>query len=652
MNDTMSLSRYALACTLLWLLGVIFFVSNAGHVELHLSLESGDADVAQTYYSFNGQWNEADSIKTPLIKGTNKIVVPLPGLFAGSAVRFDPGQKPGNFRLTEAFWNVGASRIPIVYSSIGNAHADASDMTPSSDDLRLSARDNDPQLIVPTPPLMARAGNVTQPLAFSVVALIGFIAAYRRVSLSAIAAGIIACCGILFFYTCASLGPRLPLFDDWRYVLPGRFNLIDGWTWLRVVGNDTYFLTNQLLDWLVLRLTNVDFYALRLVAVAILMLQIALQIRILLRTARGRPFIGAVAVATTVMSLAAGAYWSGDATIAYQQALPTLFGTVLLGFFLRPEDANLRPFAIAAIVVCCLASGLSYISGGVLLGSLGAAAFLAYRRHSSSLTRTALLILGMGVALFVLQFVLVTLQQGSLMEHSHRAETVFPNDRRFWIFFVALFGRALGYRGTFIPLDVICTAIVLAPAFVIGLRALRGSTSDSNTPRLWSLLALYAGFGAGTYAAIVAFGRAGFAPDTTTAAMITTMGKGRFHFWPIAAMIPYVWLGWMTCVSRLPRYVAGAITTIAAAVLVAPKSMSMFDNASHLREIAGREHEGARCVVAHLDDLEATRPVECKVLTVLPLDIGPTLRMLRDRHSPIYRQLLAEGAADDNPPRP
>ena len=36
----------------------------------------------------------------------------------------------------------------------------------------------------------------------------------------------------------------------------------------------------------------------------------------------------------------------------------------------------------------------------------------------------------------------------------------------------------------------------------------------------------------------------------------------------------------------------------------------------------------------------------------LPIDIGPTLRMLRDRHAAMYDQLLAEGAPDDNPSSP
>ena len=117
-------------------------------------------------------------------------------------------------------------------------------------------------------------------------------------------------------------------------------------------------------------------------------------------------------------------------------------------------------------------------------------------------------------------------------------------------------------------------------------------------------------------------------------------------------MVPYVWLGWMSCVARLPRYAARAAAAFAALVLVVPKSMSSYDNASHLREISNVERAGARCVVAHLDDMEAGRPVICKALTSLEANLTPTLRMLRNRHAVVYGQLLDEGATDDNPSRP
>ncbi len=652
MNQTIPLPRYAAVCALLWLLGLIFFFSNAGHVELHLSLEADAADTAQTYYSFNGQWNEADSIKSTVAKGVNDLVVPLPGLFVGSSVRFDPGQNPGNFRIADAYWTVGTARIPIAYRSIIDANPSASEAAPSDTDLRLIARDNDPQLIVPKPPLSARIGNLMLPIGFAIAALLVFVVAHRRVPLPAIAAGVVGSCCLLYLYIYAVFGPHLPLFDDWRYVLPGDFSLVRGWAWLGVVGNDTYFLTNQLIDFSVLRLSNVDFYALRLAAVSVLMLQIVLQIRLLLRTTRGHPLIGAGAIAAVSASLAAGAYWSGEAAIGYQQALPTLFGTMLLGFFVQPVDARLRASVIVAMVACCVASGLAYISGGVLLMALGIAAAIAYRHDSPALTRRGMLVLGCGVVLFAIQFALVTMRQGSLLAHAHRVPTVLFNDHRFWIFFASLFGRALGYKGVSFAVDALCAVVMLAPALIIFVRELRGSSADAGVPRFWSLVALYAGLGAGTYAAIVAFGRAGFATETATASQISALGKLRFHFWPVAAMVPYVWLGWAVCVQRWPRRAARlAMATAAVAVLV-PKSLSTFDNASMQREISIKEHEGARCVVAHLPDMEAGRPVLCTTLTSMVVDIGPTLRMLRDRHARVYERLLEEGSPADNAVRP
>ncbi len=644
MSRAIPFATYVTTCMLLWLLGTFYFVANTGQVELHISIESEDADLAQTFYSRNGQWNETDSIKTVLVKGVNDITVPLPGLFIGDTVRFDPGQKPGVFRLMNAYWSAGAARVPIAYRTIVNGHPLASDISSTDTDSRVTARDDDPQLIVPTPSLRIRATDFALTALLSFVALVALLAAVRRrAALPTVAVAMIACCGVLYFYTCASMGPRLPLFDDWRYVLPGRFNIIDGWSWLGAVGNDTYFLTNQLFDFVVLKLTDDDFFMLRLTSVGLLLLQIALQMRIVFGVTRARPLVGAIAIAASLASLSAGAYWS-NAAIAYQQALPTLFGTILLSFFMRPEDSRFGMWATVALIACCLASGLAYISGGALLASLGISAFVIYARRSPSLTRASLLVLGAGVSLFVVQFLLVTLQQGSLLEHSHHAETVYPWDHRFWIFFVALFGRALGYGGPYIALDALCAAVVLTPAVVIALRELRGSRVNSITPRFWTLLALYAGIGSATYAALVAFGRAGFAPITADAGVFTTMGKTRFHFWPIAAMLPYAWLGWMACVDRWPRHMARGVAACAALLLVVPKSVSLLDNATRQRETADIERQGARCVVAQLDEAKAGRPVVCPALTIGPNDIGPTLLKLRDGHSAIYGRLLDEGA--------
>ncbi|MEP6483252.1 MAG: hypothetical protein ABJB01_02300 [Rudaea sp.] len=639
--------HYLVAALLLWVLAAIYFFANTGHVELHVTLNVDDDDVVQTFYSRNAQWNENESIKTAVAKGRNDVVVSIPALLIGDFVRFDPGQKRGSFRLSNAYWLAGTSHVPIVYQSIINSHPMASDLSSSDNESIVVARDNDPQLGIPTPPLFYRAAKLlkTGALLFVTFALL-LAAVARRVSLRSIAAATIAVCGILYFYTCASIGPRLPLFDDWRYLLPGQFNLIDGWGWLRAVGNDTYFLTNQVFDFLVLKITNVDFFALRLAAVGLLLLQLGLQIRLIFLTTNSRPLIGAIAIASCIASLSAGAYWS-NATIAYQQALPTLFGTVLLYLLARGEPKRLHPGIVATILVCSLASGLAYISGGVLLASLGFAGLVVYMGRSRTLAAESLIVLIGGLALFILQFALVSIQQGSLLEHSHRAETVFPNDRRFWVFFFALFGRALGYGGLHLPIDVLCALVVLAPAAILAFPRIR-SDRDESPQEVWSLFAIYAGVGSATYAAIVAFGRGGFAPADADVTLFTSMGKNRFHFWPIAAMIPYAWLGWAACFDRWSRRYAQIAGIAAALLLVTPKSLSLLDNASRQRAVADIEREGARCVARHIADANAARPVICVALTVGLNDIGPTLMRLRDRNATVYRQLIDEGYSADN----
>jgi hypothetical protein len=223
---------------------------------------------------------------------------------------------------------------------------------------------------------------------------------------------------------------------------------------------------------------------------------------------------------------------------------------------------------------------------------------------------------------------------------------VFPTDRRFWLFFFALFGRALGYGGVWVPADILYTLLALLPAVIIGMQRLRAlfRADAPATQPTWTLLALYAGIGSASYAAIVAFGRAGFAPADSAASVITAMGKGRFHFWPVAAMLPYAWLGWMALLQRV-RLGATAASVIVGTLMLAPKSLLLLDNVATLRDIDRSAHDGARCVVAHLADAEAGRPVVCRALTSAPNDIGPTLMHLHAIKSRLYDEVIAEGTA-------
>lgn len=641
--------RYVALILALGLITTIYLFCNLDHVQFAATVSTNAPDVAQVYYARDGRWNEQESVSIALTPGTNEIRFELPGFIVGNAVRFDPGRRATTYRISSIHWVSGNSEITVPLVKVTNLRSDASTISLAAGTLELVARDGDSQLSVPTPNWTGILSGVRWPLIAPFIVLVFVVFALRRrVNPQIVAGGLLGICAVFYFAATLAIGPRLPLFDDWRYVLPGPFNLIDGsWQWLTVSGNDTYFLTNQVLDFFVLKLSNVDFFWIRAVAATLLLLQLALQYGVISRSARNFPAVGAVAVSLGIWSLAEGAYWGGTA-IAYQQALPTLFGTMMLLQLISPDGSIRSRNSLILLAVCSIASGLAYISGGMMILSLGMAYLLAtgLRRATKSEIRVGILLLSMGVVLLVLQFSLVSIRQGSLLEHTHHAASVYPNDRRFWLFFFALYGRALGYGGTWTPVDMLLTGLVLFPPIVLCLQQLRfafkGGVSDTRPT--WIFLALYAGIASATYAGSVAFGRSGFADANLTANTITAMAKARFHFWPVAAMLPYAWLGWSALLQRARvRTGATAAAVFIGAIMLAPKSLPLLDQVSALRSAKGEENAGARCAATHLANADAVRSVVCTNLTGTPNDIGSTLIHLRTINSPIYESILKEG---------
>ena len=152
----------------------------------------------------------------------------------------------------------------------------------------------------------------------------------------------------------------------------------------------------------------------------------------------------------------------------------------------RNGEFNAR-FSSLLLAPCCVASGLSYISGGPLLMSLGIACILHAKRifnpRVDPAARAGWILFGLGVASLILQLVLVTQRQGSLLEHNHAVASVFPNDRRYWLFFLALYGRALGYDGTSVFIDAGLAALILAPGVFLGIRRLVAGSADTSGSR-------------------------------------------------------------------------------------------------------------------------------------------------------------------------
>lgn len=635
----------------LWFIATVFIDANFTATELVVEITSDAPDVARVYFSTDGQWNFQQSSGAIVNSGWNRVVFALPFFDPGAVARFDPGSRATTYRIHSVRWLRGGISQSVRLDALVNAHADINHVVFAADALELSAPANAAQLIVPAPGLVWQIGSLLLPIGLPLLLLVlAFTGVRRKVDPMRMASFALGICAAFYFLYYLANQSRLPHYDDWRYLYPTSYSLVDGgWRWLTIVSNDTYYLTNQLLDYIVLRLSNISFFWLRTVALGWLALQLLVQYRVIKRVTGSEQFVGAVAVALGIWSLSGGAYW-GTTAIAYQQSLPTLFATLCLSCLITRDGSFNTRFSYAAISTCCLAAGFAYISGSVLILALGMTCLLAAKRipslrHDPSV-HAGFLLSALGAAVLLLQITLVWHQQGSLLTYNHAsAPMVYPNDRRFWLFFFALFGRALGYTGHSPMIDLVCTGLTLIPGTLLGATALRPKSPETDAARspVWMLLAIYAAAGTATYAAIVAFGRAGFVAADANVQTIVTIAKSRFHFWPIAAMLPYAWLGWVEVFRRTGASAANKYCACIAMLMLIPKSSSVFDQTDYLRIVDTMSSTGAHCVVAHLADLDANRPVVCSIMTGQTLDLGPTLRMLRARHAAVYQALMEEG---------
>lgn len=627
----------------LWFLMSFYIAANFAPWQLSAEVTSDAADMAQLFYSADGAWNEPESMARPLAAGANAVTFTLPLLLPGKTVRFDPGQRPTTYRIERLRWMHGGLTIGVPPELVHNPR-DPVCRIASAHPMRVSCSDNDSQLIIPAPdPGWVVASFVTL-FALPILTFMPFLWLAARLSPPRIAGVFLTLCGCIYVFITLFHGPILPLYDDWRYLYPGPFDLVDGdnWKWLTVVGNDTYFLTNQLIDFVVLKMSNVDFYWLRIVALALLILHLVLQYRILSRVAGTHGFIAGIAIALCLLSLASDGFW-GTTAVAYQQFLPTFFATCTLTVLLRKNAFPPRTSPYIVLALFCAASGLAYISGGLMMLALGAAGIVYGSRESNAngldLHRAGWWIAMLGAAFLLLQILLVNHHQGSLLQHNHAVASVFPTDHRFWIFFFALFGRAVGYTGTSAFVDMLFALLFVFPGLLFAYQHFfsRSRFDAADTNRIWRMLATYAGLGAVSYAAAVAFGRAGFIQPEASASAAVALAKMRFHYWPIAAMVPYVWLGWAEIAK--PLQAGRAIRVVAALLLIAPKSTIAFAHEYFVSSVKDVSLTGAACVVEHLADVNSNRPVVCTSLTAAPLDIGPVIARLRTRQSPLYSEL-------------
>lgn len=630
--------------TLLCLLLLGIAALNTVPIWLVADVVVAEPDISTVYYDADGRWSEAQTLTQSLEPGMNRVTLRLPTLDAGDRVRFDPGKTQGIYHILSLRWFRGGLSRNIALSTVENPRPEAMDTRLAGNLLELTTRDIDPQLIVPLPSLGWRLAGLLWPLGLVVLALLaGWSAALRgRIGAIGIANVFLGTAVALYCLMFAKFSPQLPIFDDWRYVIPSPFDLIGNrWDWLRAVGNDTYFLTGQAIDFVALKLSNVDFGWLRAVALALLLVYVWATQRVLVRTAIS-PLATAVGIALLAWTLSANSYWGGTA-IAHHQFLPVLFGALVLLHLVGREGATRTRWSHALVVLLAVASGLAYISGGLFIIALAVALILAHADESRyrpwpPALHVGMWLLALGILLIALQIGLVGKSQGTLLDHTHASASVYPADHRFWLFVNGLFGRALGYTGHRPLLDAALAVLALAPAVMLGIqRAWKGfAHREPCERRMPVMLTIYAGVATVFYASAVAFGRAGLvAADASTEAIVWT-AKARFHYWPIAAMLPFLWLGWAEIAYRKHRQ-GTILAAIAAFLMLVPKSYSPWDWVTSFRAIDNFAVRGAHCIATQFAD--DPNHVVCESITGPPINLAETMKRLRDDDRALYRQI-------------
>lgn len=656
----MSASRASLLflASLLGFMAFSFACLNLYPIRLSIELAATPGNMAQVFRSPSGNWNEQNSQQKQIALAVEELDFQIPIGQVGTGVRFDPGTFGGEYRILAVRWQRGMMTRQLKPEMIGNLREGVQQLVVDGAAVKLYSPDSDAQVFLPAP------GEPWRLLALWPIGVVAAVFLYllRRawrnsISPTAVASayvGLVASVYVLVAFTYMS---NLPLLDDWRYIVPGPLLLVGNeYGWMTLITNDTYFLTGQLLDFVALKLTNVNFLSVRWMGIGILLIYLVAMRRTLL-AAGGTTLGAAVGIALIAGVLGTNGYW-GATSLAYHQFIPLTVTAMLLAYVGGRGDREIGlGGSLLVIVPLCAAAGLAYISGGLMIACVGAGLLLAqadrWQRLRDSQVRTAWLITLLGAAFLLLQIWLVSTQQGSLVKHNHAVGSVYPNDPRFYYFVTALFGRAAGYTGTNIVIDSALMLLALFPAMLLAAERLwfgliRGQSAERP---LLTALPLCAAAAALTYAAAVAFGRAGFHDVIYPQPSITGAAKVRFHFCTIAALLPLMWLGWVELVRRSTRrgqrLVATAAATAVALLLILPKTLSSWRVADELETVREQLAEGAYCAAAAMD--APSRPaVICTGLSGIAADLRPHLDVMKGLDSHVHRTIRSHAL----PPAP
>lgn len=641
--------------SLLGILALAFACLNFFPIRLSIELAAPPGSTAQLFRSSSGSWNEQQSEHKTVNLAVDELNFRAPVGEVGTGVRFDPGSGGGEYRILAVRWQRGMMTRQLKPQMIGNLREGLQQLSVEGDAVRLLSPDADAQVFLPAP------GEPWRLLALWPIAVVAafFLYLLRRawrnsISATAVASAYLALAAAVYVLVAYAYMSNLPLMDDWRYIVPGALLIVgDGYGWMTLVTNDTYFLTGQLLDFVALKLTNVNFLSVRWMGIGVLLVYLVAMRRALL--AAGGSTLGvAVAIALVAGVLGTNGYW-GATSLAYHQFIPLAVTAMLLAYVGRGDrEIGLRG-TLLVIVPLCAAAGLAYISGGLMIACVGAGLLLAqadrWQRLRDSQVRTAWLITLLGAAFLLLQVWLVSTHQGSLVKHNHAVGSVYPNDPRFLYFVTALFGRAAGYTGTNIVVDSTLMLLALFPALLLAAERLWNGLirrQPAENPLL-TALPLCAAAAALTYAAAVAFGRAGFHDPIYPQPSITGAAKLRFHFCTIAALLPMMWLGWVELVRR--GRLATSVAAVVALFLILPKTVSSWRVADDLQAVREQLNEGAYCASAALHS-PSNPAVICAGLSGIETDLRPHLEVMKALDSHVYRSIYGRPPAPPPGTRP
>lgn len=357
-------------------------------------------------------------------------------------------------------------------------------------------------------------------------------------------------CFSIFVYQVIWKSAWLPLLDDWRYYSEGKFSLVNGrFEWVYISTNSTYFLTGQIFDWIILKLSNGNFIFVRVFALVSLAGFLSFATALLLNYSRHFTAVGLIFLS---LSLSSSAYW-GHAGIAYHQMLPVLFFSWCLWKLAKiGQTSQLVQIPFLSLTFLTFSAGLAYISGPLLFYALATSAIIFWTlqalKHKTFTPPTANLVTKQwwpalqtlstfGVITMLIQLSMAVSQQANIPGQNHPFALTFPTEIKYWEFLAALYGRVAGIPDMPIVLDLLVLALVLACIMRLCLIAYKHRLTDHQTQAL--IIALACGIGGFLYALIVSAGRTGAAPkDANSWIQVATFARSRFHYWWLAALLP------------------------------------------------------------------------------------------------------------------